>query len=61
MSGCAWHTVLVNGLLHELRQELGKLRGGKPLEDDTFLSAIEEIGLAHEDYYYYIPFYAFSL
>ena len=51
MSGRAWHSVLVNGLPHELRKDLAKLRGGKPKEDDALLSAIEEIGLTHEEFH----------
>ena len=43
-------TVLVNGLPHELRKDLAKLYGGKPKEDDALLSAIEEVGLANEEF-----------
>ena len=49
MSGRASHTVLVNGLPHELRKDLAKLRGGKPKEDDALLVAIKEVGLAAEE------------
>ena len=49
MSGRPMRTVLVNGLPHELRKDLAKLRGGKPMEDDALLSAIKEVGLAHEE------------
>ena len=45
MSGHAWRTVLVNGLPHELRKDLAKLRAGKPKEDDALLSAIKEVAL----------------
>ena len=51
MSGHAWRTVLVNGLMHELRKDLAKLHGGKPKEDDALLSAIKEVGLAHEEFH----------
>ena len=35
MSGHAWRTVLVNGLPHKLQNDLAKLRGGMPKEDDA--------------------------
>ena len=50
MSGRAWRAVLVNGLPHELRKDLAKLRGGKPKEDDALLAAIKEVGLAAEEF-----------
>ena len=50
MSGRAWRTVLVNGLPHELRKDLAKLRGGKPNVDDALLAAIKEVGLAAEEF-----------
>ena len=51
MSGRAWRTVLVNGLLHELRKDLAKLCGGKPKEDDALLAAIKEVGLAAKEFF----------
>ena len=50
MSGHAERTVLVNGLPHELRKDLAKLRGGKPKEDDAMLAAIKEVGHAAEEF-----------
>ena len=50
MSGRAWRTFLVNGLPHELRKDLAKLRGEKPKEDDALLAAIKEVGLAAEEF-----------
>ena len=49
MSGRTWHTVLDNGLLHELQMDLAKLHGGTPKEDDALLSAIKDVGLAHKE------------
>ena len=51
MTGRAWRTILVNGLPHELRKDLAKLRGGKPKDDDALLSVIKEVGLAHREFH----------
>ena len=51
MTGCAWSTVLVNGLTYEHRKYLAKLGGGKPKEDDALLSGIEEVVLAQEEFH----------
>ena len=40
--------MLVKGLPHELRKDLAKMQGGKPVEDDVLIAAIKEVGLAHE-------------
>ena len=37
MSGRAWRTFLVNGLPHELRKDLAKLRAGKQKQDNALL------------------------
>ena len=50
MSGCAWCTVLVNGLPHELGKDLAKLRGEKLKEDDALRSAIKVVGLVQKTF-----------
>ena len=47
----SWHTILVSSLMHKLRKDLAKLGRGKPKEDDALLSAIKEVGLAHEEFH----------
>ena len=46
----AWRSMLVKGLPHELRKNLAKMQGGKPEEDDALIAAINEVGLAHEQF-----------
>ena len=48
ISGCAWRSMHVNGLPHELRKDLAKMQRGKPAEDDALIAAMKEVGLAHE-------------
>ena len=46
----AWRSMLVKGLPHELRKDLAKMQGGKPVEDDALITAMKEVGLAHEQF-----------
>ena len=48
ISGHAWRSMLVKGLPHELRNDLAKMQGRKPEEDDALIAAMKEVGLAHE-------------
>ncbi len=50
ISGMTWREILKDGLPHELRKELAKVKGGEPEEDDALVVAIKEIGLAHEKF-----------
>ena len=50
ISGCAWRSMRVKGLPHELRKDLAKMQGGKPEEDDALIAAVKEVGLAHEQF-----------
>ena len=48
ISGGAWRSMLVKGLLYELRKDLAKMQCGKPEADDALIAAMKEVGLAHE-------------
>jgi len=48
ISGITWRKILKDGLSTELWQDLAKVRGGVPEEDDAVIVAIKKIGLAHE-------------
>ena len=50
ISGRTWRSILTKGLLHELRKDLAKMQGGKPEEDDAWITAMKEVGLAHEQF-----------
>ena len=50
ISGCAWRSMHVKSLTHELRKDLAKMQGGKPEEDDALITAMLELGLAHEQF-----------
>ena len=50
MSGCAFHTTLVNCLPHKQQKDLAQLPGGKPKEDDALLAAIKVVGLAAQEF-----------
>ena len=42
--------MLVEGLPHEPQNDLAKIQGGKPEEDDALITAMTEVGLAHEQF-----------
>ena len=50
ISGHAWRSMLVKVLPQKLQKELAKMLGGKPKEDDTSITAMKELGLAHEQF-----------
>jgi len=50
IAGITWREVIKDGLPHELRKELAKVKGGEPEEDDALMGALKEIGLAHEKF-----------
>ena len=50
ISGRAWRSMLTKGLPYELRKDLAKMQGGKPVEDEALIAAIKEVGLAHEQF-----------
>ena len=52
ISSCAWRSImmLVKVLPHELCNDLAKMQGGKPEEDDALIAAMKEAGLAHEQF-----------
>ena len=50
ISGRAWRSMLIKGLLYKLRKDLAKMQGGKPEEDDALIAAMKEVGLAHEQF-----------
>ena len=50
ISGPGWRSMLVKGLPHKLRKDLAKMPRGKPEGDDALIVAMNEVGLAHEQY-----------
>ena len=50
ISGCAWRSMPIKGLLHELQKDLAKMQGGKPEEDNVLIAVMKEVGLTHEQF-----------
>ena len=50
IAGRASQSMLIKGLPHQLRKDLAKMQGGKPEEDNSLISAMKEVGLAHEKF-----------
>ena len=48
ISGRAWRSILTKSLPPELRKDFAEIQGGKPDEDDALITAMKEVGLAHE-------------
>ena len=48
--GFPWRELIVNGLNPEFRNDLAKMQGGKPEEDDALVAAMKEVRLGHERY-----------
>ena len=50
ISGRAWQSMLVKGLLHEFRKDLAKMQRGKREEDEALIASMKEVGLAHKQF-----------
>src|SRR6266705_2581609 len=50
LSGLSWREHLKNGLTYDLQNDLSKVQGGEPDEDDALIGAIKQVGLAKEKF-----------